>query len=82
MYQDSDGGSVDALQAADINGLRVIAKPIAKVGTLDEHGSPFLSVEKGDGLENILNIYQAGERVAPHSYENLGGVNKPPCRQL
>ena len=67
LYQNTNGGSIDTFQTADIDSLGVITKPITKVDTLDEHRSPFLSVKEGDGLENIFNICAADERVAPHS---------------
>lgn len=55
-HEDSNRGGVDALETADIDGLGVIAEPVSKVGSLDQHGGPFLAVQEGDTGEHILDI--------------------------
>ena len=64
-YQNANGSGIDALQAANVNSLRVVAEPIAKVGALDEHRRPFLPVEECESLEDILDICKICERDAP-----------------
>ena len=56
-HENADGWCIDALQTAYINSLRVVTKPVAKVGSLDQHGCPFLAMEKGNAGEHILNVW-------------------------
>lgn len=55
-YQDPDGGRIHAFETADIDGLRVVPEPVAKVGPGNHHGGPFLAVQEGQSLENILDV--------------------------
>lgn len=56
-YKNADGGAVDALQTADVDGLGIIAQPVAKVDTLDVHGAPFLAVQKRKTREHVLDVW-------------------------
>ena len=66
-HQDADGGGIDALEAADVDSLRVVAEPVAEVGALNHQGGPFLAVQEGQGLEHVLDV-----AVAPVVALDLG----------
>ena len=56
-YENPNGVGVDGtLQTSNVDGLRVVPKPVAKVGPLDQHRSPFLAVKKGDCLKHVFDI--------------------------
>lgn len=54
--QAADGVLGHALEGAYIEGLRVVAEPVAKVDTADQARGPFSALEKGEGLEGVLGI--------------------------
>ncbi len=56
-YENTNGGSVDTLQTAHVDGLGVVTEPVAKVDTLDVHGAPFLALQKRKAREHVLDIW-------------------------
>ena len=78
-YKNADGGCVDPLETANVDSLRVVAEPVAKVGPLDHHRGPFLAVEEEERLEHILNVsmspivtFDLGDRRDVSSTERCG----------
>ena len=55
-YKNPDSWSVDALQTANIDSLRVVSEPVAEIGPRDEHAGPLLALQESKSLENILDI--------------------------
>ena len=70
-YEDPNRGRVHTLQAAHIDGLRVVAEPVAKVASLDKHRGPFLAVQERNGLEDVLNVW-----TVPESARHIGALTK------
>jgi hypothetical protein len=57
--QYTDCLSLDALESADIDGLGVVAEPVAKVDALDHHRVPLVASQTGDSGEHIFDIAMA-----------------------
>lgn len=60
-HENANGCGIDALETADVDGLGVVAQPIAKVGPFNQHGCPFAAVQEGEAGEHVLDIYEESD---------------------
>lgn len=47
---------LDTLEGTHVNGLAVVAKPVAKIDTLDHNRAPFVALQMRDCRKYILNV--------------------------
>ena len=57
--QNANRVCLDTFQRANIDSLRIVAQPVAKIHALDHHRRPLVSLETRDRLEHVLYIAMA-----------------------
>ena len=74
--KNADGVGLDALESADIDSLRVITQPVAKVNAFDHHAGPLVTLKTSDLLEHIFDV-----AMAPVVALNLGDGGDVTCTE-